>query len=181
MKNISELMTNYLNSKRDNESKKNLQRWQVWTFEFCEKYKIEKEDDIKSILFLVSKYRNALNWFEWLDGYLSDYPNLTTPPIGLVFYLFKKYKDEGTFKNVKLHTPNQVTDYRKIRNRIKRFKKKNEFLHNAKNRKLINEFVRYHRKFLTKPRKNTNIEKHKYILQEVNNYKHALIKGAYMI
>lgn len=183
---ISEIIKNYDINKDYSSTVKNLQPWQIWLFDFCEKYEIKDSKDIKSLLSLVSKYRRGLEWFRWLEGYLSDYPNLKLPPTGLVFFLFKKAKNEGRFRNVKEYTGNpEAKAYKKLRLQLRSFKKDRFGDSEVTNTELIDEYIKYHNRLVSRyeiserPDANRLRNSHRAIIEFVNKNMSRLLKGSY--
>jgi hypothetical protein len=185
--NISDLMSQYF-LKKDTKPQKNLQEWQIWFFEFCDKYKIQDKGDIRALMSLVSRYRNALSWWRWLESYLSDYPSLSENPIGLIIFLWKKAKNEGKFQKTQLYTGNENEKiYKRLRKDIKKFKaeKLNDPI--ASNKVLLAAYKKYHEnlaeRYVVSKREDADKLKqmHNNVLLIVDKFWERLLKGSYKL
>ena len=88
---MQDILKNYKMKGDDDRKVVKIKQWQVWALEFCERYDIPKRD-VGRVMSVGKRYRDKLEYLEFLSGWFSDYPNLRGNPIRLLFW---KLKEDG--------------------------------------------------------------------------------------
>lgn len=64
---------------------KMLSEWQVWALDFCKKYSIPRKD-YGRVMSIAKQYMDRIDYLRYVDGWLSDYPNLRGNVLRLFFW-----------------------------------------------------------------------------------------------
>mgnify|MGYP001268940471 CR=1 FL=1 len=62
-----------------------LSEWQVWALDFCKKYSIPRKD-YGRVMSIAKQYQDKIDYLRYIDGWLSDYPNLRGNVLRLFFW-----------------------------------------------------------------------------------------------
>ena len=89
MDNIKDVLKEYKIEKND--KKRDLPEWQVWALDFCKKYSIGRKD-YGRVMSIAKQYKDRVDYLRYLDGWLSDYPNIRGNVLKLFFW---KIKEDG--------------------------------------------------------------------------------------
>ena len=94
MQNIKDLMTDYDIGKKEGRS---LPEWQVWSLDFCKKFGIDRQN-YGRVMGVAKQYEDKVDYLRYIEGWLSDYPNVRGGILKLFFWKIADDKKKGEMK-----------------------------------------------------------------------------------
>ncbi len=81
MENIKDLLKGYEVKKEG----KSLPEWQIWALDFCKEFGISRRE-YGRVMSIAKQYQNKLDYLRYIQGWLSDYPNVRGNILRLFFW-----------------------------------------------------------------------------------------------
>jgi len=87
MDNIKDIIKDYQIKKEG----RSLPAWQEWSLQFCKQYSIPRKDYAR-VMSVARQYQDRMDYLRYVQGWLSDYPNIRGSVIRL--FLWKIGEDK---------------------------------------------------------------------------------------
>lgn len=97
MENLKDILKGYeIKSKG-----KSLPEWQVWALDFCKKYGINRKE-YGRVMSVAKQYQDKMDYLRYVEGWLSDYPNVKGGVLRLFFWKIGKDRKKNSDKKSNL-------------------------------------------------------------------------------